>query len=275
MAKVKNLDSFQRQGKLNKKSKEVHRIRNGREYIHTIENPYEGPASKAQKAHRSLFGKTNSIVNAIMADPAQVQEWKARMDEHNRSVTLYLPPFPKRYKTVRSYAYFVVSEQLKQTPAAKRRRAKLPITLPKGYKLQIKSFPELSAAEIYEILKARFIVFVGEQHIHYTDEDNIDYLATHFSIRKNGLVLAYARLFPSADKDVLTIGRMLTVERGKGLAKYIMQQIVSYAKNEGAHTLRLHAQMHAVAFYEKLGFHTAGDTFTEAEIPHIHMEMQL
>ena len=28
-------------------------------------------------------------------------------------------------------------------------------------------------------------------------------------------------------------------------------------------------------FYEKLGFYTAGDTFTEAEIPHIHMEMQL
>ena len=275
MAKVRGIGGFQKSGKLNKKSKEVHRVRNGREFVHTIENPYEGPASKAQKAHRSIFGKTNAIVNLIMADPAQVQEWNARMEEYNRSVTPHMPPYPKRYKTVRQFAYFVVSEQLKQTPAAKRRKAQLPLTLPKGYNLQIKSFPELSAAEIYEILKARFIVFVGEQHIHYTDEDNIDYLATHFSVRKNGIVLAYARLFPSAEKGVLTIGRMLTVERGKGLAKYIMQQIVSYAKNAGTHTLRLHAQMHAVAFYEKLGFHTAGETFIEAEIPHIHMEMQL
>lgn len=167
------------------------------------------------------------------------------------------------------------SEQQKQIPVSQRGNAQQPLALPQGYNLQIKSFPELSAAEIYEILKARFIVFVGEQHIHYTDEDNIDYLATHFSVRKNGIVLAYARLFPSAEKGVLLIGRMLTVERGKGLAKYIMQQIVSYAKNAGAHTLRLHAQMHAVAFYEKLGFHTAGETFIEAEIPHIHMEMQL
>ena len=274
MAKVNEVDGSKKSGKLNKKSKEVYRIINGREFLHSIEKPYEGPPSKAQKAHRSNFGQTSAIVNRLMADPNQVMEWKARMEEYNRSIVPYKPPFPKRFKTVRAYAYFVIGEQQAQSPAAKRRKARLPITLPKGYKLQIKSFTQLSAAEIYEILKARFVVFVGEQHIHYTDEDNIDYLATHFAVRKNGIVLAYARVFPSADQGILHIGRMLTIERGKGLAKYIMQQILSYAKESGAHTLRLHAQLHAVSFYEKLGFHTSGDSFIEAEIPHILMEMQ-
>lgn len=68
---------------------------------------------------------------------------------------------------------------------------------------------------------------------------------------------------------------MLTIERGKGLAKYIMAQIVAYAEKSGAHALRLHAQTQATPFYEKLGFHTVGDIFIEAEIPHILMEMQL
>ena len=275
MAKVNKQNRSLVSGKMNKKSNEVHRVRNGREFVHTIEKEYVDDPSKAQKAHRSIFGKTNSIVNSIMADPAQMQEWTKRKEEYNRSGIPFRPPFPKRFQTVRSYAYHVISEQLKQTPAAVRRNARLPYTLPKGYKLQIKSFTELTAAEIYEILKARSIVFVGEQHIHYTDEDNIDYLATHFSIRKNGLVLAYARLFPCAEKGVYMLGRLLTLERGKGFAAYLLSQIRDYAANLGAHTLRLHAQLQVVPFYEKLGFQPSGDTFIEAEIPHIQMEMQL
>ena len=147
--------------------------------------------------------------------------------------------------------------------------------VPRGVKLQIKLFPDLTASEIYEILKARFSVFVGEQHIHYLDEDNIDYLATHFSICKNELVIAYARLFEDAEKGVLRIGRMLTILRGKGYGRYLIEQIVLEARRRGAHTLRLHAQTQAVPFYEHLGFHTVGDIFVEAEIPHITMELSL
>ena len=197
------------------------------------------------------------------------------MQAYNRSIVPHHPPFPKRFKTVRAYAYAVISEQLTQTTTVKRRRAKLPIKLPRGVKMQIKTFADLSAAELYEILKARFNVFVMEQHIHYLDEDNIDYLATHFSLRRNGLVIAYARLFPDAEKDVLRIGRMLSLERGKGYAKYLIHKMIAIAAERGAHTLRLHAQTPVVPFYEHLGFHTVGDIFVEAEIPHVTMEMNL
>lgn len=275
MAIVRNLEGRKISGKLNKKSKEVHRVRNGREFVHTIENEYDGPISKAQKLQRSIFGKTNAVVNAIMNDPEQLKEWKARMEEYNRSIRPYQPPFPQRFKTVRAYAYSVISEQLKLSPSAKRRRAALPLTLPRGIKLQIKPFSELSAAEIYEILKARFTVFVAEQHIHYVDEDNIDYLATHFSLRRKNLVVAYARLFPDASKNSLFIGRMLTIERGKGYGRYLTSQIINEATARGAHSLRLHAQVQVVPFYEHLGFHTVGEIFMEAEIPHILMELPL
>ena len=275
MATVSNIDGRKVRGKMNKKSKEVHRIINGQEFVHTIVKEYENNPSKAQKVQRSVFGKTNAILNLIMSDPKQVKEWQAKMEEYNRITKPYLTPSLKRYQTVRSFAYHVISEQLKQTPAAKRRKAALPARLPRGIKLQVKLFSDLTASEIYEILKARFSVFVGEQHIHYLDEDNIDYLATHFSLRRNGLVIAYARLFGEAEEGVMRIGRMLTLERGKGHGKYLMEQMIEEARSQGAHTLRLHAQTQAAPFYEHLGFHAVGDVFIEAEIPHVTMEMIL
>ena len=275
MAIVDHIEGSKVRGKLNKKSKEIHRVRNGREFVHTVENEYTGPASKAQKYQRSIFGKTNAIVNIIMSDPAQVEEWTKKMAEYNKAALDYTKPFLRRYTTVRSYVYAVISEQFRQTASAKRRKAKLPMVLPKGVKLQIKQFSELSGSEVYEILKARASVFVEEQHIHYIDEDNIDYLATHFSLRQNGLVLAYARLFPDAEKGAFCVGRLLTTCRGQGYAKYTMEQIIAFARAKKAHTLRLHAQEQTVPFYQKLGFNTVGEIFIEAEIPHIMMEMKL
>ena len=140
---------------------------------------------------------------------------------------------------------------------------------------QIKAFNDLSPADLYEILKARFNVFYLEQQIRYPDMDNVDYLATHLSLRRNGLVIAYARLFPDAEQGVLRIGRMLTTERGKGFGRLLMQQIIEEAKRQPASVLRLHAQTQAVPFYQRMGFQTVGDIFYEAEIPHISMEFHL
>lgn len=262
MAKIDNLDAAQVHGKTNKKSKEVNRVIHGKGYRHTIENPYDGPASKAQKLHRSNFGKICAIVNTIMADPEQVADWEAKRKG-------------QPYKTVRKYLHAVIGNQVEQSPAAKRRKARLPLTLPKGIRFQAKQFSDLTTKELYEILKARFSVFVAEQHIHYVDEDNIDYISTHFSLRRQGLVIAYARMFPAKEKGVYTIGRMLTIERGQGFAKYLMTRIVEEARARKAHKLRLHAQTQAAPFYEHLGFRTVGDIFSEAELPHVLMEMTL
>ena len=147
MAKIDNQDHSLRRGKMNKKDNEVHRVRNGKEHVYSIRNEYQGPASEAQQAHRSNFGKINALVNRIMADPAQVADFEQRMIAANRHATAsgQLKPFA----TVRQYAYAVIREQVELTPPP-------PTQLPKGINLHIRTFADLSAGEIYEILKGRF-----------------------------------------------------------------------------------------------------------------------
>lgn len=273
MAKIKDKNRDLVSGKFNRKDPEIHRVRNGKEHVYT-QNVVNNPNTKAQKNTRGLFGKTNSIVNVIMADPVQCQEWRHRLNEFNETHYRYHTS-ESPFKTLRQFIYHVISQQLANKPSARRRKAALPYSLPKGYTLRIKPFTDLTTAEIYEILKARFAVFVGEQHIHYLDEDNIDYTATHFTIHHKGLVVAYARLYPGLQQGTLALGRMLTTERGKGFAGYLLRQIIDEARRQGATKLTLHAQMQAVIFYEHFGFKTVGDIFEEAELPHINMELNL
>ena len=273
MAILKDKNYGKVSGKLNRKDLDIHRVINGKEFVHT-QSVVNNPNTRAQKNHRKLFAQTNAVVNRIMADPVQCQEWRQRLDEFNEThYRFHKDESP--FKTLRQFIYHVISQQLRQKPSARRRRAALPYTLPKGYTLQVKPFTDLSAAEIYEILKARFAVFVGEQHIHYLDEDNIDYSATHFAVRRRGLVVAYARVYNGIQPGTLCIGRLLTIERGKGFAGYILRQIIGDAQRQGVTKLSLHAQIQTVAFYERFGFRTVGDIFEEAEIPHVTMELDI
>ena len=284
MAKVKNLNRSLVSGKVSKKDREIHRVRDGKEQLYTIDNEYEGPPSEAQTAHRSNFGRVNAIVNRIMADPVQVAEMEERMNAANKAA--FVSGQDKPFKTVRQFAYAFVREQIELTPPP-------PTQLPKGYKLHIRTFADLSASELYEILKARYAVFTQEQGIIYLDEDDIDYLATHVYITRGTKVIAYARLFRDkaettfdlnkyehvSNDSIFCIGRMLTTVRHQGFGARLIHSLIAETRRQSQMTnppvLRLHAQLHAVPFYEKFGFHTVGDTFEEANIPHILMEMTL
>ena len=276
MAKVKSTNPIAPLvgGKLNKKDDKVYRVRNEKQSVYTP-SPCSVPASAAQTNHRRFFGKVNSIVNLMAADPEQYKQAEKRMKAYNRSIHSKDPGAPKPHKTVRSYLFFEVSTNLKQQAQAEHTQTFSDVILPRGVKLSVKPFVELTPAELYEILKARFAVFYLEQNIRYLDHDDIDYSATHFALRRQTQVIAYARLFPDAEAGVLCIGRMLTLDRGKGFGRYLMQQIIAHARPMGAHVLRLHAQAGAADFYKHLGFHALGDTFLEADIPHILMEYTL
>ena len=272
MARVNNQDHSLRHGKLSKSSPIVYRVRNGKQQSYTPNDTPQDP-SPAQKAHRKFFGKITTLVNAIVADPQQNELWDAKRIAYNHSVAL--DPTAKRYKTVRSYAHAVLSEQLANSQSTKRRRKPIPKALPKGLKLHVKTFSELSTTELYEIIKSRFNVFYLEQHIFYPDLDDIDYLATHFALFRKGHVIAYARLIPGLSPEEASIGRLLSIERGKGFGKYIMQQIELSAQTKGIQSLTLHAQTQTVPFYESLGYKPIGDIFQEAGISHILMKKSL
>ena len=54
-----------------------------------------------------------------------------------------------------------------------------------------------------------------------------------------------------------------------------MAQAETFARQNGAATITLHARDYAVPFYEKCGYHIAGAGFDEAGIPHFPMEKAL
>lgn len=222
--------------------------------------------------------KVSSILNRIMADPAQVADLEQRMEAANKQFTA--KGLDKPYHSVRKYAYAVIREQIEQTP--------MPLTqLPKGINLHIRTFADLSTSELYEILKARYAVFTQEQGIICLDEDDIDYISTHIFLTRGPKVIAYARLFrekieTTLDPDkcelvsndsIFCVGRMLTTVRHQGFGSRLMHTLLAEAKRQGAKTIRLHAQVPAVPFYERFGFHPVGEPFLEADIPHILMEL--
>ncbi len=135
-----------------------------------------------------------------------------------------------------------------------------------------KLFEELTAAEVYEILKVRSRVFLLEQNIIYLDEDDIDYDSLHCFFTENGQVTAYLRAFP--DNEKIRIGRVLTIARGKGLGRLLMEQSVEAARKRfGTRAVIMNAQKHAEGFYKKLGFTVTSEDFLEEGVVHVEMEL--
>ena len=141
--------------------------------------------------------------------------------------------------------------------------------------MQVRMFGELSPKELYEILKARSEVFMMEQNIHYLDMDDVDYNAIHIFEMSDGKVTAYLRMYDANDESAYQIGRVLAVRRGQGDGKRLLAAAEDYARSQGKTYLTCDAQMQSKGFYDKVGFITVSDEFTEAGIPHIKMRKRL
>lgn len=140
-----------------------------------------------------------------------------------------------------------------------------------------KRFHELNTIELYEILKARSEVFNMEQKIHYQNMDDIDYRSIHCFFMKENKVNAYLRAYyESGDKEIVKIGRVLTLERGKGVGKELLTKSLTKIKNKmKCKKIIMDAQKHAVGFYEKFGFETTSTDFLEEGVVHVVMELKL
>ncbi|MBQ7766572.1 MAG: GNAT family N-acetyltransferase [Lachnospiraceae bacterium] len=139
----------------------------------------------------------------------------------------------------------------------------------------VKRFDELTATELYEILKARAEIFIMEQNINYQDMDDIDYKSLHCFIKDGEKVIAYLRAFyKSEDKSVVKIGRVLTLEHGKGVGRVLLEESIQAIKEQmQCDKIYIEAQKHAIGFYEKFGFVTTSGEFLEEGILHVAMEL--
>ena len=139
--------------------------------------------------------------------------------------------------------------------------------------LIVKTFAELTTEELYKILKIRSEVFVLEQQSACLDPDGKDLFAVHAYFEENGEILAYLRVLDRGIHfDEVSLGRILTVHRGKGLGAAIVKEGIRVAEERfGAQKIKICAQTHVRGFYEKAGFRQISDILFDHGIEHIYM----
>ena len=140
-------------------------------------------------------------------------------------------------------------------------------------KLHKKDFPELTTAELYDLLRIRSEVFVVEQDCVYQDMDYDDQAAIHLWLTDGDHIVALCRVCPAGTHmEEVSIGRVITTERGKGYGKQMMLEGIQAAQEHfGAKRIDIEAQEYAKGFYEQVGFRQSSETFILDGIPHIRM----
>ena len=158
----------------------------------------------------------------------------------------------------------------------------------------IKTFDELTAVDVYQILKARAQVFIVEQNCAYQDIDEADFDCLHLIAHQDEKLIGYCRIVPpnfasntgkmdsvvhtfnaSAAGSMPAIGRVLVLPmyRGNGLARQIMIQAIQYChKKYGKKTpITISAQTYLLDFYRSLGFVANSDFYLADGLEHVNM----
>ncbi|MBJ6638307.1 GNAT family N-acetyltransferase [Streptomyces sp. DHE7-1] len=130
-------------------------------------------------------------------------------------------------------------------------------------------------------------VFVVEQGVAQDIEyDAYDTVAVHvLAVREDGVPLGTGRLLhgeaaaakTGGDASVGSLGRLAVARsaRGLGVGAALVRAVEEAARARGLAAVDLHAQTHALGFYERLGYEAYGPEFPDAGIPHRAMRRVL
>lgn len=128
--------------------------------------------------------------------------------------------------------------------------------------------------DLPDLRAVREPVFIVEQQVPEELEwDDADPLSVHVLARDaDGTPIGTARLTPDH-----RIGRMAVLQawRGRGVGAAMLNALIQRARELGYPELELHAQTHALGFYERHGFNAFGEEFDEAGIAHRRMRRRL
>ena len=123
----------------------------------------------------------------------------------------------------------------------------------------------------------RRTVFIEEQGVAEADEvDDLDDQAIHILAAQDGVPVGSARLLTNGNTGKVGRVCVLPRARGTGLGAALMQAAVAQFRTmPGITTVKLGAQLQALAFYERLGFTPYGKVFLDAGIEHRDMRLDL
>ena len=147
---------------------------------------------------------------------------------------------------------------------------------------RIAAFNQLSADDLYEILKLRSNVFVVEQNCVYPDLDEKDRhpQTMHVALKdKDEQLMAYARILPpNLSYPQPSIGRIVVDAdyRNKGLARKIVQAAIELIQQHWPEQdIQIGAQEYLLAFYQSMGFENHSEMYLEDGIPHRDMLLRV
>ncbi|MEU4095575.1 GNAT family N-acetyltransferase [Streptomyces sp. NPDC026673] len=145
--------------------------------------------------------------------------------------------------------------------------------MPEDYEVRVAADPD----DLKAYYAIRHEVFVVEQKVPAELEyDAHDAGAVHVLATGPGGALGACRLLLGDDGTGI-LGRLAVTgaARGLGIGAALVREIEVEARRRGLSAVELHAQTHAVGFYERLGYTSFGEEYEEAGIPHLSMRRVL
>ena len=134
-----------------------------------------------------------------------------------------------------------------------------------------------------QALAVRRAVFIDEQGVpeslevdeHDGDPAGVS-TARHVLVIIDGAPVATGRLLLHSAHDHAHIGRVAVLRdhRGRGAGRAVMLTLQAVARQHGYVGITLAAQLHAIGFYERLGYSARGDVFLDAGIEHRWMDLE-
>lgn len=141
----------------------------------------------------------------------------------------------------------------------------------------IKGVYRYQGDDLTEAFAVRREVFVEEQQIDEAEEyDDRDAEAIHAVVYdEEGRPAATARLLLDEDGS-FHVGRVAVRKacRRQGYGDFAVRMLLDKAFTCGADTVYLGAQLHAIPFYESIGFSVYGEEYLDAGIPHRRMKVE-
>jgi len=122
----------------------------------------------------------------------------------------------------------------------------------------------------------RAVFIIGQNVPEDLEIDGLDKNSIHYMISINHTPVGTARVRYLDKKAKIERVAVLSEYQGHGIGKKLMQFIIKDIKKSNSVTqIVLSSQVHAIPFYQRLGFNVCSEEYLDANIPHKDMAMSI